>query len=633
MLQIKLILNSTRDGEPNNGPPLSEGALSFFCKVQSSLSRDEIISLYERVGTITKCLLHFDVEDDASPLQPLAARLCDPDTNASSFPSQFIDPSLITLDKGPRDHPKTTSFTSPDLDRPHLPTQSGARELLSEPSSSPFDEGVRGHCTSGACNKDKPPPFENANVIPTTHGSVGHDENDFDSVFREIDEMDASGHSLNVRPGYRGCTTDPESSTCPPGGETGEEIARVDSDGDDPMTSQPRTQISDSNRDERICHDISVGNIQERSHEMATAGSEEYSHRASPDNTTCENQEQSAEASVVTPGPGTAISYSTPDSKTPNTPMPASKRVKRFEEVTSGRSFLPSPSQTPGPASGSADRTPNSCESGRLSALQPTVEDAPDGTELGDTGNEFPDDDGFEDSEIQSVLKEAHKFLQATSSTPEMTFEAPEGAIKASSRNIDVTPENGLDPTRGSPSNDDYSNSRKRKLDVASLEEHAGSTPSTMSSLSDALSDDAGSESAASSSPPAEEDEDENDMDSQDLPRSESRQASTVSEQSTEELDEIMAYEPDIPGSVFSKLTGQQAGEVRRIGDHLLLRNLACFLGTYSRAWKAAGFWSASSWTTTQPSSIVLRPNRAGLMTYLVGLHNDNAIHDVKTWY
>jgi hypothetical protein len=95
-------------------------------------------------------------------------------------------------------------------------------------------------------------------------------------------------------------------------------------------------------------------------------------------------------------------------------------------------------------------------------------------------------------------------------------------------------------------------------------------------------------------------------------------------------MDELVACEPDIPGSVFSKLTGQQVGEVRRIGDHLLLRNLACFLGTYSRAWKAAGFWSTSSWTTTQSSSIVSRPNRAGLMTYLVGLHNDNAIHDVK---
>lgn len=606
-------------------------ALSFFCKVQSSLSRDEIISLYKRVGTITKCLLHFDIEDDASPLQPLTARLCDPDTNASSFPSQFIsnvhhiqstkvviltslafpDPSLITLDNSSRDHPKTTSFTSPDLDRSHFPAQSGARELLlSKPPSSPFNKGVRGHCTSDAFNKDKPPPFENANIIPTTHGLVGHNENDFDSVFQEIDEIEAPGHSLNVRPGSRGCTTDPESSTCPQVGETREEIERVDPDGDNPMTGQPRTQISDSNRDERIYHDISVSNIQERSHEIATAGSEEYSHRASPDNTTCENQEQSAKASVVTPGPGIAIPYPTPDSKTPNTPMPASKRVKRFKEVTSGRSFLPSLSQTPSPASSSADRTPNSCESRRLSALQATVEDAPDDTELGDTRDEFPDNDGFEDSEIQSVLKEAHKFLQAPSSTPEITFEAPEGAIKVSSRNIDVTPDNRLDPTRGSPSSasilsssinfneaqpaashkdvgnsdDNYSNSRKRKLDIASFEELAGSTPSTMSSLSDALSDDARSESAASSSPPAEEDEDENDVDSQDLPRPNSRQASTVSKQSTEEIDKIIAHEPDIPGSVFSKLTGQQAGEVRRIGDHLLLRNLACFLGTYSRA-------------------------------------------------
>jgi hypothetical protein len=66
-------------------------ALSYLCKVQSSLSRDEIINLYERVGIITDCLVNYDIEDDDSLLQPPAARLDDTgDTNASSSASHFI---------------------------------------------------------------------------------------------------------------------------------------------------------------------------------------------------------------------------------------------------------------------------------------------------------------------------------------------------------------------------------------------------------------------------------------------------------------------------------------------------------------------------------------------------------------
>lgn len=67
------------------------GALSYLCKIQSSLSRDEIINLYERVGMITDCLVNYDIEHDDSLLQPPAARLDDTgDTNASSSASHSI---------------------------------------------------------------------------------------------------------------------------------------------------------------------------------------------------------------------------------------------------------------------------------------------------------------------------------------------------------------------------------------------------------------------------------------------------------------------------------------------------------------------------------------------------------------
>jgi hypothetical protein len=50
----------------------------------------------------------------------------------------------------------------------------------------------------------------------------------------------------------------------------------------------------------------------------------------------------------------------------------------------------------------------------------------------------------------------------------------------------------------------------------------------------------------------------------------------------------------------------------------------------HSRTWKASGFWSAPSWNASEYSNRILQPNRAGLMIYLVGLHNEGDVQDVK---
>lgn len=334
------------------------------------------------------------------------------------------------------------------------------------------------------------------------------------------------------------------------GGSGGQATQSMDVDKDNSMASLPTTQTPVCDRIEGLNHgmphalsphDTSVGVIPGVSNEMEIADAEEDAHQESPDNTVCDNYPPAPEASVGTPGLGLALSYPTPDSNPPNTPMPASKRLKRPAEVTSGGNFPPSPLQTPRPGNGSADRTLDNCQSRQsLPNFQPTVENAPDDTGHDDPENAFANDNNFGDLEMQSVLDETHKFLQDTS-TPEMNFENPAVMTEASFQNTDGTPENDLDPAAESPRrasissnsigladplsatfhedvgkfDDDHGNSRKRKHDVASPEEYDGSTPRTPSHFSEALSDGAHAESTASyPSPPAEEDEDE-DLDAQ----------------------------------------------------------------------------------------------------------------------
>ncbi|KAK5689369.1 hypothetical protein LTS12_028879, partial [Elasticomyces elasticus] len=304
---------------------------------------------------------------------------------------------------------------------------------------------------------------------------------------------------------------------------------------------------------------------------MEIADAEEDAYQESPDSTACDNYPPALEASVGTPGLGLALSYPTPDSNPLNMLMPASKRLKRLAEVTLGGNFPPSPLQTPRPGNGSADRSLNNCQSRQsLPKFQPMVEDAPDDTEHDDPENAFANDDNFGDLEMQSILDETLKFLQDTS-TPETNFEDPAVTTEASFQNTDGSPENGLDPAAESPHrahissnsisladplsatshedvgkfDDDHSNSRKRKHDVASPEEYDGSTPSTPSHSSKALSDGAHAESAASYlSLPAEEDEENLDAQGH-FSQPDSRLASPSYEHSTEAIDDSGTQGPD----------------------------------------------------------------------------------------
>lgn len=97
MLQIKLTLNINRDSELNEENDFTTvsdeeilSALSYVCKVQSSLSRDKIVSLYEQAGRITDCLVNYDI-DDGSLLQPHSTSFCDTaGINASSSSPRCI---------------------------------------------------------------------------------------------------------------------------------------------------------------------------------------------------------------------------------------------------------------------------------------------------------------------------------------------------------------------------------------------------------------------------------------------------------------------------------------------------------------------------------------------------------------
>jgi hypothetical protein len=233
----------------------------------------------------------------------------------------------------------------------------------------------------------------------------------FDSAIREIDEMESSGHLPDVRQGSCDRTNDPESSTYPPvRGSDDEGVERVDPDEDDPMTSQLKTQISVWDRVKGRSHDIShglpshdtsVGNIQERSHEMGTADVQEDAHRDSPDTTRYDNRPPVPETYVGSPTLGPGVSYSAPETSmldTPTTLMPTKGRVEA-SDGTPGENYF-------------AGQTSDNCQSTQyLSKYQSTVEDAPDETEHNDVN--------FGDSDVEAFLDEARRFLGDTSADHE----------------------------------------------------------------------------------------------------------------------------------------------------------------------------------------------------------------------
>jgi hypothetical protein len=260
----------------------------------------------------------------------------------------------------------------------------------------------------------------------------------------------------------------------------------------------------------------------------------------------------------------------------------------------------------------------------------------------------FSDDDSLDDIEIDSIRDLMPQRLEktspsdtnrddlATSTEPISRRSIPDPKHprrpSVSSGSIDLT--NNLSVSSDEEAFDDHEdNTRKRKQSVASLEEDDHPTPSitTPSTPLEPLPDD-----AQASQEVSEVSSDEEDIDNLDSQSQRSEHSSMLTSpplsllNSNEAMSDDESQLPDQIRLAFSKLPPQKIAEVQRIGNQLFLRDFDLFLEKYSGIWKASGFWKAPSWNASKSSNHLLQPNRAGLMTYLVGLHNESDVHDVK---
>ncbi|KAJ5126081.1 hypothetical protein N7526_008258 [Penicillium atrosanguineum] len=166
-------------------------------------------------------------------------------------------------------------------------------------------------------------------------------------------------------------------------------------------------------------------------------------------------------------------------------------------------------------------------------------------------------------------------------------------------------------------------------LGAFSLEDYDSSTPSTTGHSLKTFSAGAPAESVTSHS--SEGEEYKQGLGSQSpLSQPPSELTSPSPTQLAEDMDDNGPAESSEIWTAFLEITSQQRGQIQRTGDRLLLDDLAAFLENYFGAWKVSGFWNGPVWNTAASSKSSPGQDRAGLMTYLLDLQNDNNAYDVK---
>lgn len=167
-------------------------SLCHCCKIQSSLSRDEIALLYKRARTSTDCLIDYDIIDYCQVQSPATdnsafgsvahARSPEPacignilcfwrTRIAVAYSALFLDPSLITMNMNARDHNMTPFVSTPDPSHFQTPTLSNAEGMLSQPASPPRGN-IQDSTEIGLLTFEQRLTFENRNSPRTPCQSV-----------------------------------------------------------------------------------------------------------------------------------------------------------------------------------------------------------------------------------------------------------------------------------------------------------------------------------------------------------------------------------------------------------------------------------------------------------------------------
>lgn len=331
-----------------------------------------------------------------------------------------------------------------------------------------------------------------------------------------------------------------------------------------------------------------------------------------------------------TPAPETpflnpTISYPTPGSNPPATPIPEKERIDY--------TIAFSPSKT-----GAAGVPVNS------SRFYPDVVNDHDPMSTSTT------EDDLGDEEMESILEDVDQFLRNSTDMPNMTLETElqiparvgessgdphpgdgyvtESAVSDSTvSNLALASASSASSTANvlSPisfqTNDDvgsgYSKNRKRKRTAEVDDPTARRTSHNANSPCDSI------QAVASQSSLLADNEDL--VVSDDLSSLSSTPGSPL-----EPADPSATQEPSPLDVTFSSLTERERSQVRDTGDHLLIPDFSKFLERHSQRWFASGFWSGATWKINQTSSMNSSPDRAGLINYLVTLQNEDEMQYLR---
>lgn len=390
----------------------------------------------------------------------------------------------------------------------------------------------------------------------------------------------------------------------------------------------------------------SVGLVAGTSNEMDTAVAEAVRQDASTENTAYGSRVSNTEVPDDIPFFDQSSNFLSSDSNLQEEQLPARESTKDSAQ-TPGESSRKTPLQNSGYSNDATDRATGHHESDQLTQeSQLTVK-----PQFGRPENSFANGDSLEDTESQFIPTHAHQAGQNTL-RPETNSENPATLTEALIKDTDVdlseiSSRGTFESSLGSVEycsnvESDARKSRKRRRAVASQNEDDDTVRYTAILSPRAFSDD-GQTGPVAYSPltPTEESREDPDawsLFSQSTSRltspypepSEEPGQSEESEQSEEAIEEGETNQPNILESVHARLTSQQLIEAQRTCERLHFIDLAAFLEKYSCTWKVSGFWSGPSWDCTGFSSPAQRPHTTNLMTYLMRLHNENDIHDVK---
>lgn len=335
--------------------------------------------------------------------------------------------------------------------------------------------------------------------------------------------------------------------------------------------------------------------------------------------------------------PGAGISYPTPISNPPDTPVPTTRRVERSAEVTTSDVD-------------SEDRTVDKHQSTRtFSKLQPTVEDAPDDAELDNpetssiNDEDLLMDEDFGDSYIESALEDMVRFLQDTCSS-ETSSTGANTSMNTESNSKSLTPVS-ISPTFNRSDQDklpneeqqtnnsqvalEYQNRQilqhKRKL-LPGLESH-----STLHTRNLRPRLDKGK--SGNQAPHDDENSSSEGVLAGSVAKNRADSSSVahlkISVPSKSDKDKWSG--PLLSHALLSTLSSEKKAEIERKCNRISRPDLPEFMEKHTESWKAPGFWHSPQLDVANHSLISSNTKGFAIWRYVDAMQTGEETHYLKS--